>query len=322
MTQRQCTLMLLADAATVGMGWTQVHVDWTTNQDGDVCVDRRNPLSMTWDHRATKRNLSDSRWRSRLLPMTVEEIEDEFDVDADKLDFSSGFVYDLEGFDPIESRNPREYYTQRSGKPVPDDDDIYVLHLEWWETEPAKQLVLPDGSRKVISVTEYKGIRDREQTLEGVLVRDVKRRKYMQAWLVGKSVLKRTEGLADKSFSYNCITGKYDRSRGCYYGLARAMKDPSQWLNKLYAKILMVMQFNSYGTGLLAEENALTVDTEEALCDPRRIPTVADGAIANGRVMFRQPIPWPAGLDRLMEFAMSMFPEVTGISPRDAGSGG
>ena len=66
------------DLLVCGMGWSETRIDFTESIDGEVRVDRIDPLDMRWDPNAKKRNLSDSRWRARILRLTKKQFKEMF----------------------------------------------------------------------------------------------------------------------------------------------------------------------------------------------------------------------------------------------------
>ena len=66
------------DAAVCGMGWTETWVDFESDPDGRITVDRFSPLEGYWDRTSTQQNLKDAKrvWRLRRLPK--HEIKEKF----------------------------------------------------------------------------------------------------------------------------------------------------------------------------------------------------------------------------------------------------
>ena len=73
------------DCLTCGMGWTETRMDYEEDLDGEIKIDRIDPLEMWWDPDAKKRNLSDIRWVMRVKRITKEDLEAMWPGKADEV---------------------------------------------------------------------------------------------------------------------------------------------------------------------------------------------------------------------------------------------
>jgi len=141
------------------------------------------------------------------------------------------------------------------------------------------------------------------------------RRKYMQAFTAGKTVMEQGEAPVQKGFTLKPMTGRHDRNKNIWYGIVRSFFDPQDWTNKLFSQILHIINTNAKG-GLLAEMNAFedVRQAEDSWAQVDSITWAKPGAVAEKRIMPKPPPPYPQGMDRLMQVAISMFPEVSGMN--------
>ena len=115
--------------------------------------------------------------------------------------------------------------------------------------------------------------------------------------------------------TFRSMTYKRDRNKNTWYGVVRAMRDPQRWGNKFLSQILDILNKGAKG-GVLIENDA-TDDMREfeaTWARPDAVHKLKSGALAGGKIQQKQPVPYPAGLDRLMQFAMDGVQEVTGIN--------
>jgi hypothetical protein len=73
------------------------------------------------------------------------------------------------------------------------------------------------------------------------------RKKVIKQAFLGSVVLKYGDAPCPDEFSLQCVTGKYDRNRGTWYGGVRTLKDPQRWANKWLAQMMFIMNSNSQG---------------------------------------------------------------------------
>ena len=63
-------------------------MDYETNPDGDIKIERVDPLGMYWDHKANQRNISDATWVLRVKPMRISDVKALWPDKADEIEFS------------------------------------------------------------------------------------------------------------------------------------------------------------------------------------------------------------------------------------------
>jgi hypothetical protein len=324
-----------SDMVTSGMGWTETFVDWTTNPDGDLRTEQRDPLQMYWDPNATHRNLRDARRRAHVRRMASEEIMDQWPkVDFEDIASSLFFQDDLdEEPSPHVTKLPQDAYETQQGRSSEDHRDYgYVLHAQWYELTAGVRAII-QGKPQTLTKSEWNEYLEpmraefdaANATLEAEGLpamewqepetQPVRQRVYWRAFVCGDKLLERRRANIQE-FSMQCLTGRYDRNQRIWYGLVRSLKDPQDWTNKLLGKILYIMQYNSQGGGYFAEEDAFSDprSAEDSLPRPDQITYLNANALVEGRIKRKDPMPYPQGLDRLMTVSMQAFPEVTGIS--------
>lgn len=308
------------DAVICGIGATETRMDYTDNPDGDVLIDRRDPLSMRWDPSAKKKNLADRRWHQREDWLDLEEIESLWPDKAQEVSVSYGWGDDditavLTDQDAVDRYTAdKTGYDKRTGK-------FRVIHHQWWELE-TYHAVLDPATGQMIEMTleQYKTLSKRTKELVGADAKTVmpsvqkQKKRYKQAFVCGDVVLEESDCPTNR-FTYNFITAKRDRNKGTWYGVVRPMIDPQRWANKFFSQVLHIINSNAKG-GLMVEEGA-TDNLQKLKEDWAKSDSVVelnDGAIAGGKIM-PKPVPqYPVAIDNMLQFSISSLRDVTGIN--------
>lgn len=302
------------DAIICGVGWTETRLEYTDSSEGQILIERKDPLSMRWDPSAKKRNVSDRRWQQREEWLDREEIEAKWpdaeigssvdwgakdDNEAEIHDQTLAWLYerDATGHD------------KKTGK-------FRVIHHQWWELESFHE-VLDEATGQVVKLEheEYEKLKERLDALKMTLEVVTKQRKvYRQAFVCGDVVLEEGPCPCNR-FTYNAITAKRDRNANTWYGIVRAMIDPQRWANKFFSQVLHIVNTNAKG-GLVMEDGATDnlAKFKDDWAKSDSVVSVNDGAISGGKIM-PKPIPnVPPQLENMMAFSISSLRDVSGIN--------
>ena len=293
------------DLVTAGMGWTETYLQHDTNPDGDLRIERVDPMEMFWDERATQRCLSDARWVMRIKQgLSKEEIEDRW---PDKeVEPSDAFMHEpfITPHDATSAWKYQNDQSRRQGK-----KGHTLVQYQWFDVEHVMLVATPQGKQE-ISSSDYKKLPDPKPRAV-----KVPKRRYKQAFMTGRTVLEEDDLPTQTGFTLCVMTGKHDRNRNVWFGLMRSLFDPQDWTNKLFSQILHILNSNAKG-GLLAERDAFEDirQAEDSWARTDAITWARPGAIAGGKLKDKTPPQYPQGMDRLLQLAISMFPEVSGMN--------
>lgn len=302
------------DTVTAGMGWTETRIDRTNNPDGDPKIERVDPTEMVWSASASKANLVDARrlWRVRTMPIAEAR---KLAPDAADDDLNAAWAEEDKDDDP--SRSPATYDREVDGIRS-DAKKVTIVHCQYFEDEtyyravilspPAMQPMQVDLDADKFKIAEKAGA-----VLQSV---KMKRERVMQC-LLGAKVLKKSVPTPTKQFTWACITGLKDHDKGIFYGIVRRAKDPQRWANKWLSQILHILNSQAKG-GIMAERDAFDDqrEAEESWAKTERITWMSKGALS-GASPKAQPKPapqFPAGFDRLMNYADEMIVKATGVN--------
>jgi hypothetical protein len=303
------------DAAICGMGWSDSNINFSESPEGKPRKDHLDPFEMVWDRDARARNLSDATriWRVRRIPLS--EAEQMFPgYTKDQLHASWSNINSEADLKRDDASGPSTAGT---------NNYVTIVQCQYITRQP-HYLAEDPTTKEQSSFTEdeFNTANKRLKQLAGMEMQGVKFRKkvIMQAFL-GSVVLSYGPAPCPDEFSFQCVTGKFDRNKGTWYGLVRAMKDPQRWANKWLAQMMFIMNSNAKG-GLFAEKNAFDNirEAESTYAQPDAITVVNDGVLARGGIKEKQQAAFPAGFQQLTEFAITSIRDVTGVNVEVLGS--
>jgi len=315
------------DMLVSGMGWTEVRLSDDGNPEYDLIVERVDPLEMLWDPSSKKPNLADARYFFRRKRMAREEIKAIWPT-YEPAGASDDWAEEGEEDHDAKPVNPRTSYQGDGDKSA--KRDILVIEYQWRDVEPfylvekparaaapaddgAMASAPPQPEQFELAVDDYDDQREEIEKLGGKAV--LKRRnQFKRAFVIGNELVDQSQPYPE-GFTYTAMTGKRDRNKGHWFGLVRAMRDPQEWSNKWLSQIMHILNANAKG-GVMVEKGAVVNvhDFEEKWASPEGIIWVADDAVAKNRIKERGGAFWPAGFDKLLEYANQSFGDVSGVN--------
>ncbi len=306
-----------SDLIICGVGCTETRIDYDEDPDGKLIIDRVDPLEMYWDASATKRNMNDARHVFRVKQVGIEQAREMF-PDENPNDLDAVWAKDIEGdvSNPHDATQAPYYRIDQS----PDIDKrtalITMVECQWWEHVTKYRVADPmSGKATVLEKDEYDTYKKRAKVLNiPVISAPMKTRRYQRA-IIGSKILKTWDGPEKGGFTYKFMTGKRDRNKGTWYGLVRAMIDPQKWANKWLAQVMHIINSNAKG-GLFAEADAFEnpQEAEATYSSPNSITILTTGALGGGKIKEKTMAQFPAGIDHLMQFAISSIRDVSGVN--------
>ena len=304
------------DMLICGMGWTETLFTTEEDPEGQLVIERVDPLHMSWDTAARKRGLADRRWCSRTKWLPYDVIRDVWGkekadilrasatTDTQFLDEEAGTIHD--------ATDARNY--DADGGNVKNNQNIPVVQFQYVQTAWFYRIQNPlTGAVEDVTAEEFDKIEDllgkQGVPLEGI---KFKRREYRQ--LIYSGITELEDGpLPCQGFTLNPITGVRDRNNGTWYGFIRDLQDPQRWINKFFSSMADVVASQAKG-GLLAEADAFVDkgNAEEDWSNPRSIVWLKRDGLQ--KVKERTSAGVPAGLNQLLDFTVSSLPNVAGVN--------
>jgi hypothetical protein len=308
------------DCIVCGEGWTQTTMNYDDDPDGLIIVEQRDPRNIYPDPDSRKANYADARFVFYVQDMDRDKAENMFpDADPSLLDAMWARDTEDEGEEPVNRRLSSLYKNNVTGDSS-QSRTVRIVEAEWFEYEVAHRVVdATTGARKHMSADEFSAYSQAHEDTFGTKPKSVrdKRKKFYRA-ILGQTVLAESNGPARGGFTLKAITGKRDRKKRQWYGLVRAMRDPQMWSNKFLSQIIHIINSNAKG-GLFAEVGAFVnaKEAQEEYAQPNSITMLQQGGLA--RIQQKEPPQLPAGLQFLMQYAVSAVSDAVGSNPEMMG---
>ena len=315
------------DLAVSGMGWTDTHLVTDENAQGslDVKIDRVPGDEMGWDPNSKKRNLADARMLCRFRDIPFTEAEGMF-PDADPNELHATWASDLRNIEHLDQPHKYLFNDDSAMMAARRRDKVTIVEIQWWEKRDYWRIADPmtgeevhfDDKKYREALKRFKELSKRMFEVTGQTPPPIqgyryKRKVYRRAFL-GSVILKLAPLPCPYAFSYQCMTGKRDKTKRHWFGLARAMKDPQEWANKWLSQLLHIVNSNAKG-GLMAPKSAFDNwrEVENNYSRPDFITWVKDASALNA-IKQRDQVQFPAGIYQLMEFAISSIRDANGFN--------
>jgi hypothetical protein len=301
-------------ALICGMGWTEARVDFEEDAQGKYIEECIDPLEMYWDCKSRKKNTADKRRVWRVRRVSLPEARAMFPNVLDDDDLDATWVMADSNSEP----KSREQKLHQSDRDLAEsyDDEVTIVQGQWWERETYWKVADPNTGQMAEFDNEQYGTLSKRAKELGFPLKAAKmtRRVYKQAF-IGKEILEVGDAPCKDHFSWNCITGEFDRNNGTWFGFLRVMRDPQMWANKWLSQTLHILNSTAKG-GIIAETTAFEdqKQAEATYARPEGISWASEGAISKGKIMAKPGATIPAGYMQLMEFAISSIRDVTGVN--------
>lgn len=316
------------DVVTAGMGWTETRLDYSENPDGEPKIEHLDPFEMVWDADCVSANLVGSRRRWRVRQMSLKDAQELF-PGVDEADLNAAWANDTEedaepgsndqefrylGEDEGDEKEPSRKVTIVACQYVKPEKYYRALVMAPPQVGPGGMPMMQPPAMQELSEAEYQ-----QATASGMVVKAVPlTRKTVYQCFLGRVVLKEPEPTQTGMFTWQCMTGLVDKDRGSFYGIVRRAKDPQRWANKWLSQMMHILNSQAKG-GIMAEEGAFenVRDAEANWTRPDAITKLAKGALTgqNGPKIQPKPVAqFPAGFDRLLQYADEAIIKATGIN--------
>lgn len=301
------------DLLISGMGCTESYIETEVNPDGDIKINRFDPLELIYDHFSKEKNTDDARWRCRVKHVSRSEIEEKWpEVDIESLKPHHFFEFE-EHESELHDATKEPFYGNEDSSRATDKKVYPILHFQWFEREPYWRIGSDSGKVVEMSSDEFTKKIKEYVMLKGLPKVKQYRRKYYQIIMCGETVLDEKKPIIGNQFSIKVMTGMRDRSDNSWFGIVEMMKDPQRYANKWLSQIVHILNTNAKG-GLLAEIGAFK-DPQEAEQDwsaSDRIIHLNAGGL--NKIKERAFANYPTGVDKLLNYAMEAINDVPGVN--------
>lgn len=296
------------DCVICGLGFTDTYLNYELDPDGEIIEDRIDPLEMGWDPSSKKRNLDDAKFIWRARKYTLREVK-EIWPDADVTTVGENVVPMDTPDEPIDRQEAR-FYRQDSPGVNYDKNKITVYQYQWYEKETYYR-VQDDAEIITLSEKEFKRVKPLIEE-KGLLYVKQKKRRYKQAFILGKQILEKGD-LPINKFTFRAITGLSDHMENSWFGLLHLMHDPQKYANKWLSQILYILNTNPSG-GMFYEKGAIANINrfKSDLSHPAKNIELTPGGLA--KIRPKDVVTFPSGIDKLMNYAIESINDLVGVN--------
>lgn len=297
------------DTLVCGVGATESLIDYTSNLDGMVTIERIDPFECAADSRAKKRNFDDAKWVARWRGYSKQEFKEKWP----NANVEGRELLGWNDTPDVETTHADDEYKYGETDTHNNDVCYTVVKYQYYIEENVYRI--PMGEElKTLSEGEYLAI---QPVLEqqGIKATPQKKKTFKQVLICRDTLLEPETDCPIDGFTIRFITGLRDRNRNIWFGLVELMKDPQRWANKWLSQIQYIINSNAKG-GLLYEANSF-INPKRAKADwakPNTWIEVVKGALVEGRIKDRTPPAYPEGIDRLLSQALTAINDVPGVN--------
>jgi hypothetical protein len=304
------------DCVIAGMGWTETRLSTDDDPDGEPAISQIDPFEMMADCHASKSNYADAKriWRAREL--SRDDAEAMFPGVA-LSDLHAAWVSNADGVTKYTDRPGGQDYV--IGQDLDTDvapKNCTVVECQWIEQETYYRVLDPTQGKIVeMSAEKYKALSTAVKSV-GLQLKaaPAKRKRVMRAFL-GAKVLEAGPSPFSPHFSYQAITGFWDRDKRYFYGIVRNAIDPQVWSNKLRSQTMHLINVGAKG-GIMAEQGAFPDirEAQKTWARPDAITEVEASALSGGKIQPKPVAALPAAQFQMMQDAEQKIRTVTGIN--------
>lgn len=313
------------DACICGIGCCEVKMDYNEEPTGTITIERVDPMELWLDPDAKKNNAVDQQYMFRMRDIPYSEIKATWPNE-------SGDIYGMRAkgsWDADLDEEDHDLHLNIHGDQYNLDDestgeafkDYHMVRLvEYQYATKVPVFIVQDDMGQLNKLTqkqfaEYRMLKGQigVQLSEGSDYQRTTQRVVKRVFIIGRKVMQHDVSPAVRNYTYQIITAKRDRNMGAWYGIVRSMVDPQKWANKFFSQILHIIN-TSAKSGAYVETTAV----EDARAFERNfaktgsILWLEDGGL--DRIRERGFGNYPAGIDRMMQFAIESMRDVTGIN--------
>jgi len=303
------------DMLICGYGWSETVLDYEEVADGQIRVNRIDPLEMLYDIASKKKDLSDTRWRSRVITMSRAEVKERWK----NFDGGSGDIFEGPQMEhPHMAGDPHPYKPDQSANDDFVRHPVDVIHYEYYVREPFYRVLMKNNEIKELDEKTYNKAKE---VIENAGLRAIKqyRRRYKHVFIAGNQLLEKPTDNAVNDFMFQPMTGFRNKNSHTYFGYVTLMMDPQKWANKWLSQILNIVN-TSASSGLFVEEGALDDETEaeETFNTPGGITHLTEGGLQRIREKITPNM--PSAMHELLQYALVSMNEVTGVNSEMLGA--
>ena len=319
------------DMIVRGIGWVNIRIDYESDPEGKIILERTDGQEMLYDPDSRKQNLEDARWVCRRRLMPPGELKELWPDKADEVRADVASNEDISAIGPfgmsdrptkIINKAP-DHYSEGVQSVVAGDSlnstkqaQYLVSEFQWRERKIVYRFVDENQEMVLVDESEFSELKAtwKDLGVEAPAVIKQYRWQYKRAYVTGNVILQEDD-LPFNFFTYLPMTCYWVDKSKVWYGLVRAMKDPQRGANKYFSAGVHLFNVSPKGT-MLAESGAF-VNPGKATNDwakPGAIVHLKPGALAQGMVKVEPAPSFPEAATTMIQFSIESLRDVTGIN--------
>lgn len=302
----------IKDALITGLGWIETRLDYETDPDGAILIERVDPMEMVYDVSAKKRNLSDAAWVAREKTYSKKDFHSIWpDVDVDTLPYQEH----NKGLQPHDAQLAPWYKIDQSANDDRPRDKVTVIQYQKWVRKTFYRIQKNDNSIVEMDEKEFKQMKTAIDRMGYKYIKQT-RKVYKQWFIAGSEVLEEGDCPVNE-FTFRAITGMLNRNVNTWFGMVHLMRDPQMWANKWLSQALHIFNSNAKG-GWFAEENAFKNprQAERTIATSETTYLNEDGIT---KIMKKEVPAFPAQINELLSYAVAATSELVGVNLESLG---
>ncbi len=330
------------DMLVCGVGATENTINYDINLSGQAKASRIFPGFLLWDPAAREKNLMDRNWNAiawvvdaRTLAKEDDESEMMQSVSTTTPSFEDSDFLDYYDTALLGGRELVVTYTYewRDKEPVFRVKNPFLPYMQDPNFGPLLANYLPESSKRlgfnaqdeILSFSRQSWNKFSKEIealgLELEKPKKQKKYKYYRCQIKNGRVYNATENFSQEGFSLQFMTGKWSETDQCFYGAVRGMKPSQRLFNESVSNIQGYLRTIPKG-GVNIEEDA--VDDLQGFLNTyakaKEVTVFKSGALSQGKMLPKQPAPFPAALNDMAAFSSQSLLTTVGMTREFMGS--
>ncbi len=251
-----------------GIGVLEHRMDYEEEPEGKYVEEALDPICFYWDRTSRKKNMADRRrdWYVKVMPLAdAQQLFPGFSASQLDAKWAQGNA----PVTPQKTLEERRIRDENSSGPLADQEEVTLVHLEWWEREEVWLVADPQNNNLLkLDRPTYDKLKARHDEVQAIMAManpgmqpqplvSVKTyaKRFKQAFL-GAEVIEMGPAKDPDRFSRTVITGEFHHNRRTWFGIIRTLRDPQMWSNKWLSQVLHILNTTAKG-GVIMEEDAV-----------------------------------------------------------------
>ncbi len=255
-------------ALICGIGVAEHRMDYEEEAEGKYIEETIDPLCFFWDRTSRKKNMVDRRrdWYVKTMPLGDAQ---QLFPGKSSAQLDAKWAVGNETQTPQKTLEERRIRDENATGPLADQEEVTLVHVEWWEREEGWIVADPTNNTKLhLDGPTYETLKARHEQVQTLMAAanpgyqpqplvaaKAYRKVFKQAFLGSELLEPVSPARIPDRFSRTVITGEFHHNKRVWFGLVRTLRDPQMWGNKWLSQVLHILNSTAKG-GIVAETSA------------------------------------------------------------------